>query len=111
MVDEYYIAVVIKGFSACCFVLIMIWLMYKFAFIEKIKLIKWLGKYSMEAYAFHGLALVLFRRDLIWINNDILFALCVCVFTFAFSFIIHPLFEKINKKCKVWAEKNDAKKG
>lgn len=105
LIDVPFVAIIMKGISAHCFVLVILSAMYLFPFINKMKVSKILGKYSLEIYAFHGLALMLFRSNWISIENDYLFAVVVICTTLVVAIAISPVFTFISKRFKKLADK------
>lgn len=65
------------------------------------RLFRFVGKYSLGLYAFHGLFVSFFRSRIFFIPNDFLFAVIVIACSFLTAVIIHKLFGFIDKKI-VW---------
>ena len=85
-----YVAVITKIFIALFFVLSAIMFSLKFRIGNKI--LSFFGNYSMEIYLSHGLFLLLFHGNRIYIENDFLWCLTVIAATFVTSYLLHPVF-------------------
>ncbi len=64
------------------------------------KLLNFLGNISFELYMVQGLFMLIFRNDLLYINNSIIWSLLVIVCSVIFAFLLNILFKFILKKYK-----------
>ena len=85
-------------FTACC--LLLFW---------KLRLdnpaLRFLGKCSYELYIFQIIPLYLFRSGAIWIGDDLVYALAVCMGTVLLAALLHPVTAALKRRCAAAAKK------
>lgn len=86
-------ALILKMFSAVLFA-VLVATVTKLVKIEN-KITKWLGKYSIEIYAFQGLFLVFFHSRFIYLDNKLFYAFMVTIFVFTTAVLFHPITREV----------------
>ena len=112
LIDFYISMTVISLFariiSIICFVIFVNLLIVKIPITNIVT--KFLGEISLEIYVFQGVFLLLFRSDLIFIQNPYLYVVVVIAGTMGFALLMHPVIKRIfkifkDKKHRVKKEK------
>ena len=80
-------------------------LLFSLRFVVENKILDFLGTISFEIYLLHGLFMVIFRNNIMYIQNELLWCILVLFCTIALAFLLHIVFDRIVKNAVMFMQR------